>query len=164
MAMPTGGGSIVSMTQRPENTVQKQVAGRLQGRFQKGQSGNPAGKPPGARHRVTQLVEALIENKAEALTERALQNALAGDGMLLKALLDRLAPPRKDRPIMVDLPRLTSPADAPVIAAALLEKAAAGELAPAEAAGLAGLLESYRRQSELADIEARLTALEERQP
>jgi len=164
MAMPTGGGSIVSMTQRPENTVQKQVAGRLQGRFQKGQSGNPAGKPPGARHRVTQLVEALIENKAEALTERALQSALAGDGMLLKALLDRLAPPRKERPVMVDLPRLTSPADAPLIAAALLEKAAEGELAPAEAAGLAGLLESYRRQSELADIEARLTALEERQP
>lgn len=151
------------MTELPENTVPKQVADRLQGRFQKGQSGNPAGKPPGARHRVTQMVEALIENKAEALTERALQSALAGDGMLLKALLDRLAPPRKDRPVMVDLPRLTSPADAPGIAAALLEKAAAGELAPVEAAGLAGLLESYRRQSELADIEARLKALEERQ-
>lgn len=152
------------MTERPENSAPKQVAARLQGRFQKGQSGNPAGKPPGARHRVTQLVEALIENKAEALTERALQNALAGDGMLLKALLDRLAPPRKERPVTVDLPRLTSPADAPVIAAALLEKSATGELAPAEAAGLAGLLESYRRQSELADIEARLKALEERQP
>jgi hypothetical protein len=109
------------------------------------------------------MVEALIENKAEALTERALQSALAGDGMLLKALLDRLAPPRKERLVTVDLPRLTSPADAPVIAAALLEKAAAGELAPAEAAGMAGLLESYRRQSELADIEARLQALEKRQ-
>ena len=131
--------------------------------FQKGLSGNPAGKPPGTRHRVTQLVEGLIADKAEALTQRALESALAGDPALLKALLDRLAPPRKERPVEVDLPPLASPSDAPAIAAALLAKAAAGELAPAEAQGLAGLLESYRRQSELADIEARLKALEERQ-
>jgi hypothetical protein len=141
-----------------DNTAPKQ-RGRP---FKKGQSGNPAGKPPGTRHRVTQMVEALIENKAEALTERALQNALAGDGMLLKALLDRLAPPRKERPVTVDLPRLTSPADAPAIAAALLERAASGELTPSEAAGLASLLESYRRQSELASLEARQKALEDR--
>jgi hypothetical protein len=141
-----------------DNTAPKQ-RGRP---FKKGQSGNPAGKPPGTRHRVTQMVEALIENKAEALTERALQNALAGDGMLLKALLDRLAPPRKERPVTVDLPRLTSPADAPAIAASLLERTAAGELTPSEAAGLASLLESYRRQSELASLEARQKALEDR--
>jgi hypothetical protein len=132
--------------------------------FPKGKSGNPAGRPAGSRHKVSLLVEGLIESRAEELAERALQSALAGDGVLLKALLDRLAPPRKDRPVAVDLPPLTSPSDAPAIAAALLQKAAAGELTPAEAAGLAGLLESYRRQSELADIEARLKALEERQP
>jgi hypothetical protein len=139
-----------------ENAVPKQ-RGRP---FKKGQSGNPAGKPPGTRHRVTQLVEALIENKAEALTQRALDNALAGDGALLKALLDRLAPPRKERPVQVDLPPLAGPADAPRIAAALLERAASGELTPTEAQGLAALLEAFRKQTELASFEDRLAALE----
>lgn len=143
----------------PENTGAKQARGR----FKPGVSGNPRGKPPGTRHRVTQLVEGLIADKAEALTQRALESALAGDPALLKGLLDRLAPPRRERPVAVDLPPLTSPAAAPAIAAALLAKTASGELTPGEAAGLAGLLESYRRQSELADIEARLKALEERQ-
>lgn len=122
-----------------------------------------AGRPKGARNRVTMAVEALIDGEAEAITQTAISLAKGGDASLLKALLDRLAPPRKERPCAVDLPSLTSPADAPAIAAALLAKTASGELTPGEAAGLAGLLESYRRQSELADIEARLKALEERQ-
>jgi hypothetical protein len=91
-----------------------------------------------------------------------LRNAIeGGDPILLRALLDRLAPPRKERPLTVDLPRLQSPQDAPGVIASLLEKVANGELAPGEAHGVAGLLEQYRRQSELADIEARLKALEE---
>jgi hypothetical protein len=132
--------------------------------FQRGQSGNPAGRPAGSRHKVSLLVEQLIENEAEALTQAALTLAKAGDGALLKALLDRLAPARKERPVVVDLPPLTTPSDAPAIAAALLAKAAAGELAPGEAQSLAALLESYRRQSELADLESRIAALEAHQP
>ena len=141
----------------PANTSQKQG-----GRFQKGQSGNPAGKPKGSRHRVTQMVEALIEGEAETLTQTALTLAKAGDAALLKTLLDRLAPPRKERPVQVDLPLLQSPQDAPGVAAALLGLAASGELTPSEAQGLAGLLEAYRRQSEFAELEARIAALEAR--
>lgn len=140
----------------------KQQRGRP---FQKGQSGNPAGRPVGSRHSVSLLVESLIQDRAEDVAQAALQAAIdGGDASLLRALLDRLAPARKERPVQVDLPALRSPADGPGIAAALLAKAASGELTPCEAQGLAGLLESYRRQSELADIEARLKALEERQP
>lgn len=123
-----------------------------------------AGRPRGARNRVTMAVEALIDGEAEAITQTAISLAKGGDASLLRALLDRLAPARRERPVLVDLPSLTSPADAPAVAAALLAKAASGELTPGEAAALAGLLESYRRQSELADIEARLKALEARQP
>jgi len=140
----------------PAKTARKQ-RGRP---FAKGESGNPNGRPVGSRHKVSLLVEQLIENEAEALTRAALMLAKAGDGALLKALLDRLAPPRRERPVQVDLPPLQSPQDAPNIAAALLGLAASGELTPSEAQGLAGLLESYRRQSELADLEQRLQALE----
>ena len=141
----------------PDNAGPKQ--GR--GRFKPGQSGNPAGKAPGTRHRVTQMIELMIEGEAEALTQTAIRLAKAGDPALLKTLLDRLAPPRKERPVQVDLPPLQSPQDAPAVARALIVAASAGELTPSEAHGLAGLLEAYRRQSELADIETRVKALED---
>jgi len=129
--------------------------------FRKGQSGNPAGKAPGTRHRVTQLVESLIEARAEDIAHTALKNAIdGGDPVLLRALLDRLAPPRKERPVTVDLPPLASPADAPAVASALLQRAASGELTPTEAQGLAALLEAFRKQTELATFEERLVALE----
>ncbi len=128
--------------------------------FKQGASGNPAGRPKGARNRTTLLVEQMIDGEAEALTETAIRLAKAGDAGLMRALLDRLAPPRRERAVQVDLPPLTNPTDGPKIAAALLERAASGELTPTEAQGLAALLESYRKQSELADMEARLRALE----
>lgn len=108
-------------------------------------------------------VEALIDGEAEAITQTAISLAKGGDASLLRALLDRLAPARKERPVEVDLPPLTSPGDAPAVASALLAKAAGGELTPGEAQGLAALLEAFRKQTGLADIEARLKALEERQ-
>ncbi len=139
-----------------ESTGQKQ-RGRP---FKQGASGNPAGRPKGARNRATVLVEQMIEGEAEALTETAIRLAKAGDAGLMRALLDRIAPPRRERPVQVDLPPLAGPADTPRIAAALLERAASGELTPTEAQGLAALLEAFRKQTELASFEERLAALE----
>ena len=141
----------------PDKTGSKQARGR----FRPGQSGNPKGRPQGSRHRVSLLVESLIEARAEDIANMALRNAIeGGDPVLLRALLDRLAPPHRERAVQVDLPALASPADAPRIAAALLERAASGELTPTEAQGLAALLETFRRQVELASFEERLAALE----
>lgn len=128
--------------------------------FSKGASGNPAGKPKGARNATTVMVERMIEGEAEALTAAAILMAKSGDPSLMRAMLDRLAPARKEPTIAIDLPPIRSPADAPAIAARLIEAVAQGEIAPGEAQGLAALLESYRKQSELADLEARLSALE----
>lgn len=128
--------------------------------FEKGVSGNPAGKKKGTRNRTTLLVEQMIEGEAEALTQTAINLAKTGDPSLLRAMLDRLAPARRERTIAIDIPALTSPADAPAVAARLIEAVAVGEIAPSEAQALAGLLEAYRRQSELADLEGRLRALE----
>lgn len=137
------------------------TANKQRGRpFPKGASGNPAGRPVGSRHKVSLMVEQMIENQAAELTETAIRLAKAGDASLMRALLDRLAPPRRERPVQVDLPPLASPADAPAIAATLLERAASGELTPTEAQGLAALLEAFRKQTELASFEERLAALE----
>ncbi len=87
-------------------------AGRDQaGRFTKGHSGNPAGKPPGCRHNATKAAEALLDGEARALTRKAIERALQGDVGALRLCMERLLPPRRDRPIEVDLPALESPKD-----------------------------------------------------
>lgn len=128
------------------------------GRFGAGNSG----KPRGTRHKATQAVLALLEGEAEALTRKAVEMALAGDGAALRLCLDRIAPPRKDSPVQFAMPRLTSAHDAAEAAAAVLEGVAGGDLTPAEGAQIMGLVDSYRRSLEVTELEARIAALEGR--
>jgi hypothetical protein len=89
--------------------------------FEPGQSGNLAGKPKGTRNKTTLAVEALLDGEAETLTRKAIELAEAGDLAALRVCLDRIAPPRKDRPVVFDLPLVSSAADAANAAAAVLE-------------------------------------------
>jgi hypothetical protein len=65
----------------------------------KGQSGNPSGRPPGARHKATVAAEALLDGEAEGLTRKALEMALDGDTVALRLCLERILPPRRERPV-----------------------------------------------------------------
>ena len=103
--------------------------------FQQGQSGNPAGRPKGSRNRSTMALEAILEGEGEALTRRAVEMALEGDGPALRLCLDRIYPARKDRPVTFELPSIETTADLPKATGALLEAVASGELTPSEAAG-----------------------------
>ena len=75
-----------------------------QGRFRPGQSGNPAGRPKGARHATTVAIEALLEGEAETIARKAIDAAKAGDMVAIRLVLDRICPPRKSRPIHIELP------------------------------------------------------------
>ncbi|HWN80221.1 MAG TPA: DUF5681 domain-containing protein [Bradyrhizobium sp.] len=86
----------------PVKTVEKQGS-----RFQKGRSGNPKGRPKGSRNAATLACEALLDGQAEALTQKAIQMALDGDPVALRLCLDRLCPPRRDRPVSFPLPPIT---------------------------------------------------------
>jgi hypothetical protein len=121
-----------------------------------------SGKPPGARHKVTRAVEALLEGEADALTRRAIDKALEGDTTALRLCLDRLAPPRKDAPISVALPRVKSASDAVEASAAVLEAVAAGEITPDEASRVMVLLTAHKAILEAGDLEGRIAALEEK--
>lgn len=55
---------------------------------------------------------------------------------------------------------MTSAHDASVAAGAVLQALSAGELSTTEAAGLMGLMETYRRTLELTELEKRIVALE----
>src|SRR5262245_31856623 len=76
--------------------------------FEPGKSGNPNGRPKGARNRTTVAAEALIEGKAEELVNKAVELALAGDATLLRAFLNTVAPPRRDRTVEFELPKITT--------------------------------------------------------
>lgn len=123
-------------------------------------SGNP-GRPKGARHKVTRAVEALLDGQAEALTSKAIEQALAGDGTALRLCLERIAPARKDTPVSFDMPEVTDALSAGEAARAVLNAVASGELSPSEGGAVMAVVEQFRRTLELTEIEARLTALEE---
>lgn len=122
-------------------------------------AGNP-GKPKGARGRATMAAEALLDGEAEGLTRKAIELALAGDTIALRLCLERLVPPRKDRPLLFDLPPVAGAADHPAALAAVLAAVAAGDLTPTEATAFAAVMEHHRRAIETAEILARLEALE----
>jgi hypothetical protein len=122
--------------------------------------GNP-GKPKGARNKTTLAVEALLDGEADKLARKAIDMALAGDVTALRLCLERVAPARKDRPIMVDLPPLDTTHDVSAASAALINSVAEGQLTPFEAAQIAKLFEAHVHAIELTEVCRRLTNLEE---
>ena len=115
-----------------EKTGKELVKGHNKGTFAAGVSGNPAGRPRGARNRVTIAIEALLEGEAEALTRKVIERALEGDATALRLCLDRLAPPRRDRPAPFDLPPIRERADVRAAFAAIIAATAEGDLTPSE--------------------------------
>ncbi len=111
------------------NTARKQRGNP----FKPGESGNPAGKPKGARHRATLAIELLLDGEAEALTRKAVELALEGDMQALRLCLERILPPRKDRPVSFDLAPIESATDAKKAMSSVLAAVASGEITPSEA-------------------------------
>ena len=137
------------------------TAGKQRGRpFLRGESGNPAGRPMGARHKATVAAEALLDGEAEALTRKAVEMALAGDGTALRLCLDRIIPPRRERPVCFKMPVLQSPADAVAAMAAIAAAVAQAHLTPGEAAELSNMVGNYVKALEAAEFDERLRALE----
>ena len=126
-----------------EKTGKEQVKADNKGAFEPGVSGNPAGRPKGSRNKTTIAIEALLEGEAETLTRKAIERALEGDATALRLCLDRLAPPRRDRPVPFDMPPLKEAADARDAFAAIIAATAEGELTPSEAAALAKLVADF---------------------
>lgn len=119
-----------------------------------------SGRPKGARNKATTAALALLDGQAEALTQRAIELALQGDTVALRLCLDRIAPPRKDLPVAFTLPTMTCAKDAAVAAGAVLQAVSEGELTPAEAVQVMGLIDAFRRTLETTELEARVAALE----
>ena len=139
-----------------ENTAQQQ-RGRP---FEKGLSGNPNGRPKGSRNATTLALEALLDGQANALTQKAIDLALGGDMAALRLCVDRILPPRKDRPVSFTLPTINSAQDAAAIVSSVLAAVAAGEITPTDAAEVGKLIDSYVKAYEIAELAERLERLQ----
>jgi hypothetical protein len=129
-------------------------------RFKPGQSGNPNGRPKGSLNATTLAAQALLDGEAEILTRKAIELAKGGDLTALRLCMDRLLPPRKDRPVSLDLPRIDSARDVPNAISALLAAVAAGELAPSDASEVTKLIDAYARAVEINELAERVDNLE----
>ncbi len=128
--------------------------------FKPGQSGNPAGKPQGTRNKTTMAAQAFLDGEAEALTRKAVELALEGNPVALKLCLERLLPPRRERPVTMDLPPVKTAADIPCLVNKILELVGQGDLTPSEASTLTSIVEIMRKGLEMGEIAERLTILE----
>jgi len=129
-------------------------------KFKRGQSGNPGGRPKGSLNKATLASQALLDGEAEVLTRKVVELAKAGNPMALRLCLERVLPPRKDRPINFTLPKIKGAEDLAKALGAILEAVANGEITPGEGQALTDILAAYRKVLETADLEARVSALE----
>jgi hypothetical protein len=85
---------------------------------------------------------------------------------LHRELAQYVAPRRKaaDPPVVLELPPLNGSQDAVAASAALIAAVASGEIAPGEAHDIGRLLEVHLKAVEQHEIQARLAALESKQP
>ena len=140
----------------PEKADEKRA-----GRFPKGQSGNPAGKPKGTRNATTLALEAMLDGQASALTQKAINLALAGDMAALRLCLDRILAPRKDSPVAFDLPEMKTLNDTVSAMGAIVKAVGDGDLTPTEAAELTKMVQAFAKIIETAELEDRVRKLEE---
>ena len=133
---------------------------RRGGRFLPGQSGNPKGRPPGSRNAATIAVEKLRAGEAQELTRKAIDMAKKGNAICMRLCLERVAPRRKECPIVFDLPPITCPEDAERAGAAVVAAMAAGRLTAQEAGSIMAVLVAHTELVAAGSYGRRLAALE----
>ena len=147
------------MSEKPENSRINQGGST---KWKPGQSGNPAGKPKGTRHKATMLAERLLDGQAEELIQQCVQKALDGDSTAMRLCIERLVPPRKDRPVNLDLPQMECVEDTIKAMAVISSGVGDGELTPSEGQVLSGMVENYRKAIETTELEGRIGELEKK--
>ena len=138
---------------KPDLTLQSEANPR--GRpFEKGNGG----RKPGCKNRTTLVAEALLKGEEIELVRKAIELAKAGDVQMLKFLLDRILP--KERSVHVDLPIMDRSSDAVDVLGMVIDAVGTGQIAPSEAAALAGLVAAYARIINVVELEERLESIE----
>lgn len=126
--------------------------------WQPGQTGNPKGRPPG-QSEITRLRASIAEH-VPSIVDQLVTAAKAGDVQAARLILERVLPPLKGIEQAVEL-QLPEGGTLTAKAAAVLSAAAAGELAPGQAAQLITALGTLAKISEVDELAARIALLEQ---
>lgn len=127
------------------------------GRWKPGESGNPKGRTPGTGE--VAAIRAAIADRVPELLAAMMTRALDGDVGAARLLLERAIAPLKGIEQAVTL-QLPNDGTLTAKASAVLSAAAAGDLAPGQAAQLIAALGTLAKISEVDELAARITALE----
>lgn len=130
------------------------------GQFAKGASGNRGGRAKGVPNHMTARARKILETHADEIMESVCREAIGGDMLAAKLLVERIYPARRGAPINIALPPIVAAADAIAAMKVVVESLAEGHLSPEEAAELASLVDAGRKTIETADHEARILELE----
>ena len=123
-----------------------------------GQSGNPKGKTPGSGE-LQKLRASIAADVPEILAGLVLA-AKGGDVQAARLILERILPPVKAIEQAVEL-QLPDGGTLTAQGRAVLSAVAAGELAPGQGAQLLAAIGSLARVTEIDELNARITVLEE---
>lgn len=122
--------------------------------------GNP-GRVKGSRNKATMAALAIMEGDAETISRKAVELAIAGDLTAIRIVLDRLVAVRRDRPVNIVLPKISTASDLVAASAVIMEAIAEGAVTPSEAAALSATVSCVAKAVETYEIVARLATLEE---
>ena len=118
------------------------------------------GRRPGSKNRSSLIIAALLDGNQEGLMRKGLEVANGGDASMLKFFLTPLLP--RERAITIDLPKMEFADDAVEVLGAIMAAVCEGKITPSEATSLAGLVNSYARAIDIADLVKRMEVLEAR--
>ena len=127
------------------------------GRWKPGESGNPRGRKPGTGE--VAKIRAAIADRVPELLAAMMTRALDGDVGAARLLLERAIAPLKGIEQAVTL-QLPNDGTLTAKASAVLSAAAAGDLAPGQAAQLIAALGTLAKISEVDELTARIEKLE----
>lgn len=120
------------------------------------------GRPLGSRNKTTKAAQELLEKHAEPIVRKAVLMALQGETPMMRALLDRLLPNRREPAIRLGSLPVATMDDLFKASEWICKRAAAGQLTLAAAAGFSDLFEGRRKMIETEQLAHRIQALEER--
>ena len=129
---------------------------------QKAKQAIPRADQKGSRNKTTLIAQALLDGEAEALVRKVVQMALEGNMACLRICLERLVPLKKDAPIDFSLPEMGAVADIPKLFASVAATIDKGGITPSEARTLIDMADVFRKLLEVAELEPRIKALEEK--
>lgn len=131
-------------------------------KFKPGKSGNPKGRPPGAKGKAAMTAKTILEGHAEAITIKAVEMALKSDPVAMRLCMERIFPKPKEALIKTKLPEINRSADIPHAIAKIFQMIGNGILTIDQGKTLAGIADAQGNILEIAELEKRIAALEEK--